>query len=173
MVDENSQSGLPNSLNDRNSLLRKQLIASFHDAHVHGSFEVMFTCIPQEMRGVKPPGQPFTLWRLLEHLRLCVLDFLDQCRIPGYVERPVPEGYWPVGDEPPNANAWQESYRGFQALMLELEALILNPAIDLFLPIPGTDGRSVLRQALACLDHNGYHLGQAALLRRLLGIWND
>jgi hypothetical protein len=30
-----------------------------------------------------------------------------------------------------------------------------------------------LRQALACLDHNAYHLGQALLVRRLLGIWSD
>jgi hypothetical protein len=25
--------------------------------------------------------------------------------------------------------------------------------------------------ALPCLDHNAYHLGEAILLRRLLGIW--
>lgn len=161
-------------LQDENYLhLRRQLIASFHDGHVHGSFEQIFADIPPEMRGEKPAGQPFTLWRLLEHLRLCVVDFLDQCRVPGYVERPVPEGYWPVGDAPPDATAWEESYRGFQSSMQELEALLLDPATDLLLPIPSCNGRNVLRQALACLDHNGYHLGQAMLIRRLLKIWAE
>jgi hypothetical protein len=57
--------------------------------------------------------------------------------------------------------------------MREFEALILDPATDLFSPILGSDGRTILRQVLGCLDHNAYHLGQALLLRRLLGIWAD
>ncbi|HEX4021209.1 MAG TPA: DinB family protein [Acidobacteriaceae bacterium] len=158
---------------DTQFLLRKQLIASFHDGHVHSSFEQIFTDIPVELRGVKPAGRPFTLWRLLEHLRLGLLDFLDYCRIPGYVEPPVPEGYWPEGDAPPNGQAWGKSFLGFQSNMRELETLILDPGTDLFLPIPGGDGRTILRQAIACIDHNAYHLGQAMLLRRLLGIGTD
>jgi len=55
--------------------------------------------------------------------------------------------------------------------MNEFESLILDPSTDLLRPLPGGSGRTVLRQALACLDHNGYHLGQAILLRRMLGLW--
>jgi hypothetical protein len=154
-------------------LLREQLVASFHDENVHGGLEKIFAGVPAELRGAKPAGQPFTLWRLLEHLRLCVVDFLDYCRVPRYVEPPFPEGYWPSGDAPPNDAAWEQSLAGLRSLMEEMEALILNPSTDLFAPIPGGSGRTVLRQAIACLDHNGYHLGQAMLLRRLLGAWPD
>jgi hypothetical protein len=151
--------------------LRTQLVASFHDENVHSGFDKAFADVPPELRGAKPQGQPFTLWRLLEHLRLCVLDFLDYCRKPGYVEPPFPEGYWPRTDKPPSDAAWEESLRGYRESMKQLEDLILNPSMDLFSVIPGTTGRTVLRQALACLDHNGYHLGQVVVLRRLLGNW--
>ncbi len=158
---------------DGHLLLRKQIVASFHDEHVHAGFEKIFARISPEQRGAKPAGQPFTLWRILEHLRLCVGDFLDYCRVPGYVEPPFPVGYWPETDAPPDEAAWETSLAGFRSSMRELETLILNPSTDLFSPIAGGDGRTILRQALACLDHNAYHLGQAVLLRKLLEIWTD
>ena len=164
---------LRSTLADTDVLLRRQLVASFHDERVHAGFEKIFADLPQGLRNVKPPGQPFTLWQLLVHLRLGVVDFLDACRIPGYVEPPVPEGFWPDANSSADDAAWEENLAGYHAARREFEALILDPATALFSPIPDSDGRTILRQALGCLDHNAYHLGQAMLLRRLLGIWSD
>lgn len=158
---------------DSYALLRKQLIASFHDERVHAGFGKIFANIPAGLRDVKPAGQPFTLWQLLVHLRLCVIDFLDACRIPGYIEPPMPEGFWSAANSVANDVTWEENLLGYKAAMQEFEALILDPSTDLFSPIPKSDGRTILRQALGCLDHNAYHLGQALLLRRILGIWAD
>lgn len=158
---------------DADGVLRQQLVASFHDEQVHATFEKIFGDVPVTLRNEKPAGQTFTLWRLLVHLRLCVADFLDACRIPGYVEPPVPEGFWPDEKSTADDDAWRDELAGYHAAMREFESLLLNPSTNLFLPIPGSDGRTVLRQALACLDHNAYHLGQAVLLRRLLGVWSD
>jgi hypothetical protein len=153
-------------------VLRQQLVDSFHDDRVDASFEKIFADIPINLRNAKPAGQPFTLWRLLVHVRLCVIDFLDACRIPGYVEPPVPEGFWPDENAVADTAAWEQDLAGYHAAMREFEALLLDPSTDLFSPIPGSDGRNILRQTLACLDHNAYHLGQAMLLRRLLGLSN-
>src|SRR5579875_1030071 len=151
--------------------LRRHLVTAFHDRNVHSDFEQAFAGIPPERRGAKAPGQPFTLWRLLEHLRLAMLDFLDYCRKPGYIEPPFPEGYWPQEDAPPDDATWERSLHGFLEDLKAMEALIINPSTDLFAPIPGGSGRTILRQALACMDHNAYHLGQVVMLRRLLGAW--
>jgi hypothetical protein len=167
-----SQPLLANQVNPE-LMLRQQLVASLHDERVHAPFEKIFANIPANLRNEKPAGQPFTLWRLLVHLRLSVVDFLDACGVPGYVEPPVPEGFWPDESAAADDATWEEDLAGYHGAMREFEALILNPATDLFSPIPQSDGRTVLRQAMACLDHNGYHLGQALLLRRLLGIWTD
>ena len=158
---------------DAEAVLRQQLVASLHDERVHAPFEKIFAGIPANLRNAKPVGQPFTLWRLLVHLRLCVVDFLDACRIPGYIEPPVPEGFWPEEEAKADATQWEADLVGYHAAMREFEALLLDPATDLFSPIPGSDGRTILRQSLGCLDHNAYHLGQALLVRRLLGIWSE
>lgn len=158
---------------DNEAVLRQQLVASFNDERVHAAFEKIFVGIPASLRNAKPAGQPFTLWRLLVHLRLCVIDFLDACCIPGYIEPPVPEGFWPDEEATADNAEWGADLAGYHAAMREFEALILDPATDLFSPIPGSDGRTILRQVLGCLDHNAYHLGQAVLLRRLLGIWSE
>jgi hypothetical protein len=171
MAEEKNAGKTAQGAEDGLALVRKQIVASFHDENVHGGFGRAFAHVPPHLRGVKAGDSPYTLWGLLEHLRLCVLDFLDYCRQPGYVEPPFPEGYWPEGDAPPNEAAWGRSLEGFESLMKEFESLILDPSTDLLRPLPGGSGRTVLRQALACLDHNAYHLGQVIVLRRLLGLW--
>ncbi|MGH9405176.1 MAG: DinB family protein [Terriglobia bacterium] len=153
------------------AVFKELVVAAFHDEKVHAGFAKIFADVPSELRGARPEGQPFTLWQLLEHLRLCVLDFLDSCRVPGYVEPKFPEGYWPASDTPASNQEWEQSVREFRSSLRTLEKLLLNPSNDLVSVIPGSNGRTALRQALACLDHNAYHLGQAVLLRRLLGIW--
>lgn len=158
---------------DTEAALRRHLVDSFHDARVHVEFEKIFADIPANLRNEKPAGQTFTLWRLLVHIRLCVIDFLDACRVPGYVEPPVPEGFWPDEHATADDAAWERDLAGYHTAMRDFEALLLDPSTDLFSPIRGSDGRTVLRQALGCLDHNAYHLGQALLLRRLLGTWSD
>jgi hypothetical protein len=158
---------------DAEPALRRQLVDSFHDQLVHATFEKIFGDVPVHLRNAKPAGQSFTLWRLLVHLRLCVVDFLDACRIPGYIEPPVPEGFWPDEYATADDATWERDLAGYHTAMREFEALILDPTTDLFSPIPGSDGRNILRQALACLDHNAYHLGQALLLRRLLDNWPE
>ena len=51
------------------------------------------------------------------------------------------------------------------------EALVKDPAHDLYRPFPWGDGQTLLREALLIADHNSYHLGQLVLVRRLLGAW--
>lgn len=160
------------SIADCQPALKRQLTASWDDAHAHLPFDAALANIPPELRGAQPPGQPFTLWRLLEHQRLCILDFLDCCRVPGYIEPPVSEGVWPATGAPPNDAAWDASLAACRRLRQEFLALIQAPATDLFAPIPGSwsPPRNILRQVLACQSHTAYHLGQIVLLRRHLGL---
>src|SRR5665213_3743594 len=79
--DTSLTSGMPHRADE--STLRRQLVDCFRDEQVHSGFENVFNGIPPELRGAKPGGQSFTLWRILEHLRLCVLDFLNYCTVPG------------------------------------------------------------------------------------------
>jgi len=82
-----------------------------------------------------------------------------------------PDGYWPSGDAPPDDAAWDASIEDFCEDLLAMERLVLDPASDLFAPVPAGDGQSLLREAMLVADHNAYHLGQLLAIRQ--GVCDD
>jgi len=127
--------------------------------------------LPEGQRGVKPAGAPHTAWQLLEHLRIAQWDILEFSRDPKHVSPQFPEGYWPVSETPPSADAWDKSVAAVERDLSEMKKSLNNPKTDLFAPIKHGTGQTILREALLVADHNAYHLGQMVLLRRLLGAW--
>jgi hypothetical protein len=59
----------------------------------------------------------------------------------------------------------------FESDLQEMCDLVADEKTDLYAKIPHGDGQTILREALVVADHNGYHLGELVLLRRLLGAW--
>jgi hypothetical protein len=158
---------------DQTSALREHLLYLLRGGGAHLDFEKAVAGLPPELRGVRPAGLPHSPWRLLEHLRLAQWDILEFCRNPRHVSPPFPEGYWPEGDAPPDSDAWGRSVNAFRADLRSMEALVADPASDLFTPLPHGEGQTLLREALLVADHNAYHLGQLVVVRRLLGAWEE
>jgi hypothetical protein len=158
---------------DTTAALREHLLYLLRGGGAHLDFEKAVANLPAQLRGAKPPGQPHTPWRLLEHLRICQWDILEFSRNPRHVSPSFPDGYWPKGDAPPDDGAWDRSVAGFRADLKAMQDLVADPATDLFARIPHGEGQTVLREALLVADHNAYHLGQLVLVRRLLGAWSD
>ena len=153
--------------------LREHLLYLLRGGGAHLNFDAAVAGLPPELRGARIAGVPHTAWRLLEHLRIAQWDILEFSRNPKHVSPPFPEGYWPAGDAPPDPAAWDRCVAAFRADLQAMEALVADPATDLFTPIPHGDGQTVLREALLVADHNAYHLGQLVLLRRALGAWAE
>jgi hypothetical protein len=151
--------------------LREQLLELLKGGHAHLDFEAAIADLPAELRGERPPGLPHTPWRLLEHMRIAQWDILRFSIDPDHVSPEFPAGYWPEGDAPPDASAWDRSVRAFRDDLKAMMDLVADPRTDLFKPIPGGQGQTVLREALLVADHNAYHLGQLVAVRRLLGAW--
>jgi hypothetical protein len=152
--------------------LRDHLLYLLRGGGAHLDFEAAIADLPVELRGGKPAGLPHTPWRLLEHMRIAQWDILEFSRNPQHVSPKFPDGYWPAGDAPPDANAWDRSVSGFRADLRATQELVADPATDLFAPIPSGQGQTILREALLVADHNAYHLGQLVTIRRLLGAWS-
>ena len=106
-------------------------------------------------------------------MRICQWDILEFSRNPNHVSPEFPDGYWPSSDGPTHSDAWDQSVARFRSNLQEMIDLVADPATDLFAPIPGGDGQTILREALLVADHNAYHLGQLVFLRRCLGAWGD
>jgi DinB family protein len=158
---------------NQDKALREHVLYLLKGGGAHLSFDAAIEGLPVDLRGARTGKQPHTPWRLLEHLRICQWDILEFSRNPRHVSPPFPEGYWPDGDGPPTAAAWDQSVAAFRADLKAMEDLVANPATDLFASIPHGQGQTVLREALLVADHNAYHLGQLVMLRRVLGAWPD
>ena len=152
--------------------LRQQLarILDWEEAHV--GFDKAIDGIPPDKRGALAPGIAYSVWQLVEHLRLAQVDVLDFCLNPEYVHlMKWPDDYWPPA-APPNAQAWDHSVAGFKADRERFKDLARNESIDLHALVPkGTGHQTYLRAILMMADHNAYHLGQIVAVRRALGIW--
>jgi uncharacterized damage-inducible protein DinB len=156
---------------EQTGMLREQLIKllGWQDAHVN--FDEAVEGIPPQVQGVRPEALPYSLWQLLEHMRLTQRDILDFCRDPAYEAPKWPDDYWPKSIIPPTPEAWQESVAAFRDDREALEALIADPKLDLYEKIPHGDGQTYLREVVLVVDHSAYHLGEVVAVRRLLGIW--
>lgn len=155
-----------------NDRLRANLVAllDWKDAHV--SFDAAVAGIPEELCGLRPERLPYSIWELVEHMRLCQRDILDFCTDPDYVEPPV-DRYFSPDIAPSTREAWDESLEGYRSDRAALKRLASDPAIDLFAAVPRGAGQTYLRELLLVADHNAYTLGQLIVLRRLLGIWES
>jgi hypothetical protein len=154
----------------QNDALREQLMDILDWQSAHVNFDAAVDGIPPELRGVQPPGLPYSPWQLLEHMRLCQLDILEFCRNPSYQEPPM-EDYWPKTSSPPTSNAWDESIASFRKDREDMRKIAADPSINLFATIPHGAGQTYLRELLLVADHNAYHLGQLVAVQRLLGCW--
>ena len=151
--------------------LRDQVAALLSWEDAHAGWDPIVDGVPDDQWGAEAPGLPYTLWQLLEHLRITQHDILDFCRNPDYAQPRWPDDYWPPKSERPTAKAVAGSLAAFRKDRDTLTALALDESVDLFARIPHGTGQTYLRELLLVADHTSYHLGQMVAVRRVLGIW--
>ena len=152
-------------------VLRKQLVEILDFAHAHVDFDTAIKGIPPNLRGAKPKNLPYSIWQLLEHLRLAQWDILDFCVNPKYKAMKWPDDYWPKKPAPPSPAAWTKSIAAYRSDRKKFQKLAANPRIDLLAKIPHGDGQTYLREILLAADHAAFHIGEIIVVRRLLGAW--
>ena len=134
------------------------------DAHLY--FDDLNEGFPIDRCGEKIQGLPYTAWQVLEHLRIAQWDIIEFARDADYVSPEFPEGYWPK--ENGNPELWVSTLAKIRQDLDQIIAMVSDTDNDLFEPIPHGTGQTLLRQALLIVDHNSYHLGSLALMKRLL-----
>ena len=125
---------------------------------------------PLQLAGAKVANFPHSAWMLLEHMRIAQEDILDFSRNPKYVAQAWPEAYWPASEAPPDEKAWEASMAAWKKDLRAVQRMVADRKVDLYARLPWGDGQTILREALLVADHNAYHLGQLAMLRKSIGI---
>ena len=121
------------------------------------------------LAGVRPPGAPHSVFRVLNHMIYWQDVFLQ--RLTGaYAPSPAHaiDG-WPGEDAPRDAAQWTAAVERFNQGLVALQALINPDTLDDVLP--NWNYRTRAEAIANVASHNSYHLGQLVLLRRMLGAW--
>jgi uncharacterized damage-inducible protein DinB len=155
--------------NDR--ALREQLVKLLDSKEAHATFDAAVGGVPLKAAGLVPRRWQYSIWQLVEHIRIAQADILDFCANAKYEHTMKwPDDYWPKARAPKSGAAWTRALADYHR---DLEAMktIARETPDLAAAIPHGTGQTYLREVLLVADHTAYHAGQIVALRRQLGIW--
>lgn len=148
-----------------------ELVKLLKNSTAHVGFNEAVADIPEHLLGTVPPQLPYSIWQLVEHLRIAQRDMLEFSRNSNYQELNWPDDYWPKESSPPNKAAFEHSVAQVNADLDEFIVLLKDS--DLFAPIQHGEGQTILREAFQIADHNAYHVGEIIAVRRMLGAWKS
>ena len=154
------------------SALRLQLINALQNRQAHQVFDDIVAGFPALHFNTRPEGLPYSLWHLLEHMRIAQADILDYIENPNYQYLNFPQDYWPPPEAEADEPAWQATLEAFRDDLSALVSIVRDPSRDLFAQIPqGQPGHNILREVIIVAQHNSYHIGEFGILRATLGLW--
>jgi len=148
-----------------------ELINLLQGGGAHVSFKDAVKGLPAAMRGVITNELPYSIWQIVEHIRIAQWDMVEFSRDAAHKSPKWPDGYWTKEAAPANDAAWRKSIKQIES---DLEQFLeLMKKTDLYESIPHGTGQTVLREALQIADHNAYHTAEIVVIRRLLGSWKS
>lgn len=155
---------------ENQQILLAELAKLLEGGGAHATLDDALEGLPPELRGVKPENLPYSIWQLVEHIRIAQWDMLEFSRDPNHKSPKWPDDYWPKETEPADEDAWQQSVDQIEA---DRNAFIeLLKSGDIYKRLEHGDGQSILREALQIADHNSYHTAEIIIIRRLLKAWD-
>lgn len=155
--------------------LRTQLVRMLTIRQAHMDFVDAVANFPETHINSRPPNCDYTFWHLLEHLRICQKDILDYIQSDEYHWPNFPDDLWPEKSAMTDFSGWQQTIAQFLSDREQLVAIINDPAVDLFAPLPnsGHHQHNILREINIITNHNAYHTGELGILRGVLGLWPE
>ncbi|MVN89933.1 DinB family protein [Mucilaginibacter aquatilis] len=157
-------------VNDKN-VLTDEIIKLLNGGTAHATFDDAIAGLPTQHRGQIPNGLPYSIWQLVEHIRIALWDMLEFSKDGNHQSPKWPDGYWVKDEAPENDEAWDKSLNQIKTNLAEMIDLVKTG--DLFTQIPHGDGQTLLREALQAADHTAYHVAEIIIIRRLLGTWES
>ncbi len=168
----------------KNSIMKESTAIKSHTAAVishleeglngssaHASFNEAVKNVSFELLGVVPAGLPYSIWQLVEHVRITQWDILEFSRSAEHVTPEWPKGFWPAEKAPGHAKEWKQSLDQIEADRKAFIELLHRAGEKIYEPFSYGDGQSLFREAVLIIDHTSYHTGEIIVLRRLLKDW--
>jgi hypothetical protein len=149
----------------------KELEDALNNGNAHATFADAVDGVHHDLLGSVPNGLPYSIWQLVEHIRITQWDILEFSRNPHHESPHWPDDYWPAQKAPAHAGDWKKSLEQIAADRKAFIGLLHKAEEEIYTPFPYGNGQSLLREALLIVDHTSYHTGEIIVLRRLLKNW--
>ena len=157
-------------MEDRSKIVN-ELIRFIEKSHAHVSFETALADLPAKLRTITPDKLPYSIWQLVEHIRIAQADIVDFSTSSEHAVLEWPADYWTTSDVEVSDSAWTASLEAIKADRERFFQLLRNPANDLFRPFEWGKGQTLFKEAVLIADHNAYHVAEILIIRRLLDTW--
>jgi len=156
-------------MDNQHKILISELTKLLLGGSAHASFQDAIKDLKPELRGVKPENTPYSIWQLVEHIRIAQWDMLQFCKDAEHKSPKWPDDYWPKESAPKDDGAWNGALKQINSDLDEFIELMEHS--DIYQPLQHGDGQTILREALQIADHNSYHTAEIIVIRRLLKNW--
>src|SRR5687767_9533264 len=149
---------------DTQKELCNHLLELLESRSAHIDLETLIKGFPVEKINERIENFPHTAWELLEHIRIAQWDILEFSRDANHVSPEFPDGYWNKREA--SEEDWRKSVEQVSEDLQAMRDLVADENKDLFAKFPHGTGQTLLREAMLVADHNAYHLGQMAMLKK-------
>lgn len=158
-------------MDSQHEILINELVKLLDGGNAHASLEDGLEDLPAKLRGVKPDELPYSIWQLVEHIRIAQWDMVKFSQDEKHNSPKWPDEYWVKETAPKDENEWKSSLKQIDDDRKDFIKLLKSG--DIYKAIPHGDGQSILLEALQIADHNAYHIAEIIVIRRLLGAWKS
>ncbi len=148
-----------------------ELVTLLQGGGAHVSLKEALKGLPAALRGVTANDLPYSIWQIVEHIRIAQWDMLEFSKDGSHQSPKWPEGYWTKEAAPATDSAWRKSIKQIESDREQFISLLEEA--DIYAPIPHGSGQTILREAMQIADHNAYHTAEIVVIRRLLGCWKS
>jgi uncharacterized damage-inducible protein DinB len=153
--------------------IRDELVSYLEEGNAHAPLTEAVRDLPAGARARSMENLPYTIWELIEHIRIAQWDIVSFCRGPQHESPPFPDGYWPEPQDSVSDAEWRSSLKQIQDDREAMVDLLQDPDRSLTDPFEWGTGQTLLHEAQLLVDHRSYHTGQVIVLRRLQGNWSS
>lgn len=156
-------------MENQHNLIISEITKFLLGGGAHVSLSDAVQGIKPQLRGIKPDNMPYSIWQLVEHIRIAQWDMLQFCKDADHKSPKWPDEYWPKESAPENDEAWNGALSQINSELDEFIELMEHS--DIYQPLQHGSGQTILREALQIADHTAYHVAEIVAIRRLLKNW--
>ncbi|WAC13746.1 DinB family protein [Dyadobacter pollutisoli] len=157
--------------NDQRRKLVSELITLIEKGNAHVTLEEATAGLAPELRSVTIENLPYSIWQLVEHIRIAQKDIVDFSTSAEHDALAWPDDYWPKPVDTVSDSDWENSLKDIKKDQKRFFDLLNHEKNDLFSPLSWGTGQTLLREAMLIADHNSYHTAEIVVARRLLKNW--